>query len=180
MDLPVFQKLLVPKSKFISFWSKQYYYPKDHLYNNNIGKTLTEARIWELFLWKNGKPLSEKKKLSVRDNFIRESDNIPSNHDKFTLKSYFNKSGGTIWRIFWLHCNQPNIFPIFDQHVYRAMATIEQWEDVELPLSNRDKVKKYINFYLPFWKEFTAFPSKKVDEALWSYGKFLKSKYNFN
>jgi hypothetical protein len=180
MHLSVFQKYLVAKPEFINFWSKQYSYPKDYLYNNNIGKELIEDRIWALFLWKNGKPLSEKKRLSVKNNFVREKIKIPSSHDNLTLLPYLNRPGGAIWRIFWLHCNYPNIFPIYDQHVHRAMATLKDWEELEIPFQNKDKVRTYIKSYLPFWKEFLGFPLKKVDEALWSYGKFLKLKYDFN
>ena len=179
MQLPVFRKYFVAKSEFIDFWSKQYYFPNEHLYNDNIGKELTEKRIWDLFLWKNGTPLSEKKYSSVKNNFIRETINRPSSHDDFALLSYLNKPGGAIWRIFWLHCNYPNTFPIYDQHVHRAMANLKSWEELEISSQNRIKVETYINYYLPFWKEFLEFPSKEVDEALWSYGKFLKLKYDF-
>jgi hypothetical protein len=161
----VFRKYLATKSEFINFWSKQYSYPKDYLYNDNIGKELIENRIWDLFLWKNGKPLSEKKKLSVI--------NMPSSHNNLALLTYLNKPGGAIWRIFWLHCNYPNIFPIYDQHVHRAMAKLKEWRKLEIPPQNMRKVETYISYYLPFWGEFLEFPPKKVDEALWSYGNFL-------
>jgi len=45
---------------FIDFWSKQYKYSNEHLYNENIGKDLTKDRILKLFEWKNGTPLSTK------------------------------------------------------------------------------------------------------------------------
>ena len=179
MQLPVFREDFVSKSEFVNFWSKQYFYPKDYLYNDNIGKELIEERIWALFIWKNGKPLSEKKKLSVKNNFVRETINIPSSHDNLTLLLYLNRPGGTIWRIFWLHCNYPNIYPIYDQHVHRAMAKLKDWKELEIPSPNRIKVEMYVNHYLQFWREFIEFPAKPVDEALWAYGKFLKLKYDF-
>jgi hypothetical protein len=179
MHFPVFRKYFVPKSEFINFWSKQYFYPKDYLYNDNIGKELIEDRIWDLFLWKNGKPLLEKKKLSVKNNFIMEKTKVPSKHDNLTLLSYLDKPGGMIWRIFWLHCNYPKIFPIYDQHVHRAMAKLKNWPKIDIPSLNKTKIRTYINHYLPFWRKFFKFPPKKVDEALWSYGKFLKLKYDF-
>jgi hypothetical protein len=179
MKLPIFKQELVGKSNFLSFWSRQYSYKYEHLYNDNIGKELTEKRIWALFVWKNGGPLSEKKSTSVRRNFIKERTKMPLNSDKGFLFTYLSKPGGAIWRIFWLHCNYPQTYPMCDQHVHRTMAKIKEWKDIEIPIYNKDKVEIYINEYLPFWDEFSEFPSKRVDEALWAYGKFLKSGYDF-
>ena len=39
------------------------------------------------------------------------------------------------------------------------------------------KVDLYLTKYLDFYNEFEDFPHKKVDEALWSYGKFLTQDY---
>ncbi len=179
VQLPVLREAFVTMPEFISFWSKQYSYDIDYVYDDNIGKELIEDRIWALFQWKNGGPLSKNKKTSVKDNYINEKIKIQCNLDNFDLLTYLNKPGGVIWRIFWLHCNCPNIYPMYDQHVHRAMAKLKTWEELEIPSENRVKVEMYINHYLPFWKEFHEFPSKKVDEALWSYGKFLKLKYDF-
>lgn len=44
----------VNKARFIKFWSKQYPEANQTLYENNIGRRLTEKRILELFKWKNG------------------------------------------------------------------------------------------------------------------------------
>ena len=180
MQFPVFIETIVNKSEFINFWSKQYDFKNEHLYNQNIGKELNEDRIWALFRWKNGGPLSKKKQVSIKENFINEQIGIPSNLNNYNLRIYLKKPGGAIWRIFWLHCNNPKIYPIYDQHVHRAMAKLKRWDrDLVIPSQNREKVEMYINSYLPFWSEFTEFPSKKVDEALWSYGKFLKLEYDF-
>ena len=179
MQLPVFKQVFVAKSAFIEFWSRQYSYENEYLYDDNIGKELIEKRIWDLFLWKNGRPLSEKKAASVKQNFIDDKTDIPSERDPLSLSAYLSKPGGAIWRIFWLHCNRPKAYPIYDQHVHRAMAKLKGWEEIEIPNDNKEKVHLYINEYLPFWEEFRSFPQKKVDEALWSYGKFLKSGYDF-
>jgi hypothetical protein len=179
VQLPIFREAFVSKSEFISLWSRQYSYENEHLYDDNIGKELIEDRIWALFQWKNGGPLSKKKQVSVKENFINEKVEIPHNLDNFDLLTYLNKPGGAIWRIFWLHCNRPNIYPIYDQHVHRSMAKLNALNPIEIPPQNKVKVEMYINRYLPFWTEFLEFSSKKVDEALWSYGKFLKLKYDF-
>ena len=67
MNLP---KLISGKSQdleeFTNHWSKAYSYPNAHLYENNIYKTRLEATdIQELFEWKNGMRLSNKKQHSL-------------------------------------------------------------------------------------------------------------------
>jgi len=52
--------------EFVEFWSKQYSYSNEHIYDDNIGKELTEERILKLFHWKNGTPLSKLKLQSVK------------------------------------------------------------------------------------------------------------------
>jgi len=42
MELPVFKQVFVAKSDFIEFWSRQYSYENEALYDDNIGKELTE------------------------------------------------------------------------------------------------------------------------------------------
>jgi len=130
MELPVFKQALVGKSDFIEFWSRQYSYENESLYEDNIGKELTAKRIWDLFLWKNGRPLSDKKAASVKQNFIDDKTDIPSERDDLFLSAYLSKPGGAIWRIFWLHCNRPQTYPIYDQHVHRAMAKLKGWEEI--------------------------------------------------
>lgn len=180
MKLPIFKKHNVKTLEFLKFWSGQYNYDNEYLYDDNINKKLTEERIWELFLWKNGRPLSEKKKISIQENYIKEKSEVPKKNDSMLLEDYLNRPGGAIWRIFWLHCNYPNEFPIYDQHVHRAMASIRCWADIEIPFYNKKKVRCYVNDYLPFWKLFESYDSKMVDEALWAYGRFLKAGYVFD
>lgn len=180
MKLPILKTHYVDASSFINCWSEQYEYENEHLYDDNIGKELTEARIWQLFHWKNGGPLSEKKQKSVKENYIKENIVIPSNTDASFLKTYLNRPGGAIWRIFWLHCNYPKKFPIYDQHVHRAMASLKGWKDIEIPSYNKKKIESYLKNYLPFWSLFSDYESKKVDKALWAYGRFLKFGYIFD
>ena len=170
----------VSMKKFIEFWSDQYDYGKEDLYVNNIGKKLTENRIIALFEWKNGMRLSGPKLQSVRKNFIKNSDYLPKKTNIDLLRKFLNKPGGAIWLIFWLHCQRPEEYPIYDRNVHRAMASIKLWNEIEIPSSNRMKVEIYLDHYLPFWKEFSRFEARKVDKALWSYGDFLGLEYEIS
>jgi hypothetical protein len=175
-------KILISKEtnqlEFVNFWSKQYNYSNEYIYDDNIGKKLTEERILKLFQWKNGTPLSVLKLKSVKENYIADTTNFPENPSMDFIRNELLKAGGTIWRIFWIHCHYPKQFPIYDQHVHRAMAHIQGWDSIEIPNYNKKKVDLYLTKYLEFYNEFKGLPHKKVDEALWSYGKFLTQDYS--
>lgn len=82
-------------------------------------------------------------------------------------------NGGAIWRIFWLHCHRPDEFPIYDQHVHRAMVYVQTGETEEIPNYDPRIIDAYINRYLPFHVQFEAIDRRSVDKALWAFGKFI-------
>ena len=94
-------------------------------------------------------------------------------------KAYANTHlrGGAIYNIFWLHCMTPRVFPIFDQHVYRAMMYTQTGSLEELPLDNRKRMAVYWNAYVPFFKNVkkgTRLPQRTIDRGLFTMGQFLK------
>ena len=160
------------------FWDQQYRYPQESLYSDNIGKRLTPRRVRDLFRWKNGSPLSKAKRRSVEENFVRRIGHARRLPADISAEEFLEEfpSGGPIWRIFWLHCCRPETFPIYDQHVHRAMAFIEGDGLGELAQrSDPEKVRLYLGRYLPFYQEFTGFDTRSVDRALWSFGRFIKA-----
>jgi hypothetical protein len=155
-------------SEFIEFWAALYDDKNEGKYERNIGK-LTEDPVNELFFWKNGGPLSEIKMKSVRENLSRvrtlSKDVAPEQFLQNEVK------GGMIWRIFFLHIWDPSKYPIFDQHVYRAMVYLKTGQIIkDLPHSDREKQAKYIEEYLPFYF-YRCFlghhDGRKLDKALW-------------
>lgn len=179
MLLPVLSYKDVSVKEFVSFWSSQYFFPAEHLYLKNIYGPLTRDSILSLFEWKNGGRLSKRKKESVLKNYVCRSP-LPNTTDKPELKKFLLKPGGAIWRIFWLHCNFPDEFPIYDQHVHRAMAKIKGWKHVEIPKTNQVKIASYLESYLPFWQIFSKCDQRKADRAVWAYGKYLKLETRLN
>ena len=176
MTLAIYTARTASEADFVAFWERQYNYPLEHLYANNIGKPLTADRVLQLFAWKNGYRLSALKRTSVEQNYIahiQELNALPQDTDAAAFLARF-ALGGAIWRIFWLHCWQPNRFPIYDQHVHRAMVFIEQQQSEEIPKANADKVQEYLQRYLPFRQRFRYLNQRSVDKSLWFYGKFLK------
>jgi len=59
-----------------------------------------------------------------------------------------------------------------------AMAHLNGWDEIEIATNNNRKIETYLKDYLPFHENFKDIASKKVDEALWAYGKFLSQKYS--
>lgn len=170
----------VDKDAFVGFWSRQYDYQLEHLYNGNIGKTLNAERVWELYMWKNGtKNISKRKQQSVQNVYLSELTSIPKLKTLEDGKRYLTKiSGGPIWDIFWLHCINPSLFPIFDQHTYRSMAHIKCICPSEIPTSKRQKQKVYFDLYIPFTKQFPNINIRELDMALFAYGRFLKKGFS--
>jgi hypothetical protein len=175
MPLIIYQPVNVKPEEFVNFWAARYSYSNQAFYDANAGQELTETRILDLFTWKNGTPLSDAKRESVLRNFVArraELDQVQQNEPAARLLSRFSE-GGAIWRIFWLHCWQPARFPIYDQHVHRAMRFIDQGVVEEIPSTNPQKIRVYLNSYLAFHARFDGFNFRLVDKALWAFGKFL-------
>jgi hypothetical protein len=177
MMLPVYVAKNATTAEFVAFWAQYYSYRLEHLYTDNIGRPFTSKRVHALYEWKNGSRLAAPKLRSVERNYISRIAEVRRLAPNTTAEEFLRRfpSGGAIWRIFWLHCWQPDRFPIYDQHVHRAMAYIEQRRLEEIPASNVMKVQSYIERYLPFHQRFQGINARSVDCALWFYGKFVKS-----
>lgn len=171
----IYEPKRVDREAFVQFWSQRYQYAQEHIYHENIGQPLTVERVLALFEWKNGTPLSALKLQSVKQNFARRIDELKSIPFEEGASDFLKRfpSGGAIWRIFWLHCWRPKKFPIYDQHVYRAMAFIKTGRIEEIPAYDPRKVDSYLEKYLPFYSKFQGIDHREVDKALWSFGKFL-------
>lgn len=175
MPMHIYQPVEADMTQFVEFWSQRYEYAEEELYDNNIGHELTEHRILELYLWKNGTRLAERKRNSVIRNFVERRQELAQFADNIDARNFLSHfaNGGAIWRIFWLHCHRPGEFPIYDQHVHRAMTYIENGAAEEIPRYDPRKIDAYIARYLPFHERFAAIDGRDVDKALWAFGKFI-------
>jgi hypothetical protein len=173
---PIFRTSEVAPADFVRFWEQLFSGFDEDFYQANVGQPLTEERITEWFEWKNGGRLSASKAQSIRRYFSPE-ERIEHDADVGKLTAFLNKPGGAIWRIFWLHIQHPRHFPIYDQHVHRAMAFMLKWSEFEIPSHDPTKVRTYIEVYRPFFERFNDCNHRQVDRALWSFGRFLKSEY---
>ena len=182
MRLPTFVVNTSSLDDFISFWSVQYNYAFDDLYDNNIRlNKLEPENLQQLYFWKNGMRLSSNKEIRV-NKIVLHIDVINNlkkhGFDPIIFDQYFSDMT-LIWKIFLIHIICPDEYPIFDQHVYRAYRFINNLPAEPLPESKDKATIKYDNCYRPFYQkiqdEATGFSSKKIDEALWAFGKFLST-----
>lgn len=157
---------------FLDHWSKRYRDPKfgdSDKYDPYVGKPLTAQSRRHLFEWKNGSSLSESKRSSV-------SKNYPFSFPKNKLKDRYldpKTDGGAIWNIFYMHCIDPDRWPIFDQHTYRAMQFMKTGELKKIPSAKAEVYKSYEQEYVPFVSTLNS-EKRKIDKALFAFGQFLK------
>ena len=176
ISCPVLDISQVTPKDFVRFWEQLYSGYSEEFYRENIDLPLTEKRIADWFVWKNGTPLSANKTQTIR-RFLAPEEYISHDADAVTLEAFLNRPGGAIWRIFWLHLQHPRHFPIYDRHVHRAMAFMLKWRIPEIPVRNPTKVRNYLEAYRPFFDRFDDCDRRQVDRALWRFGRFLKSEY---
>lgn len=182
MNISILNKHTVNPSDFVGFWSSFYDYPLEGYYTPIIGKKrYSENDLVKLFEWKNGSKLAQKKKKVVAS-IIAKLDKINALKASFCLDTFldeFKFVKGAIWKIFLLHVIQPDKFPIFDQHVYRAYLFMAKDQRAEIPNNNKRKEDAYFAEYVSFFNGLSVdgISKKKLDEALWAYGKFLKTPY---
>lgn len=166
-----FQISTSDNASFLSHWASKYDYPHEDKYIRNIGKPLTIESLQELFEWKNGtgSVIAAGKAQSIAANYplIFEGDkqNRYLNH---------KQPGGAIWNIFFLHCLEPESWPIFDRHTFRAMRYLETGRIEKIGSTNKQKYAVYLNEYIPFLTKFKAADQRTVDKALFTFGQFLK------
>lgn len=176
MPWPVLMAVNLTRRQFLDFWNCQYSGYDEDFYEQNIGQPLTAERIRMWFEWKNGGPLAAGKARSIL-RYSSPDERISVDADEGIAQEFLRRPGGSIWRIFWAHLQHPAQYPIYDQHVHRAMAYMRGWDRLEIPNDNTSKVTMYLDEYRPFFREFKDFPQRRVDRALWAFGKFVASEY---
>lgn len=172
------------KKQFVRFWASRYH-NDDGLYIPNIRGPHSATQLQALFRWKMGDRFFNHHLPRLKKDFFGRYEESRSvlkrlggNDNRQVAEHFLNhfKKGGAIYRIFWLHCCDFQRFPIYDQHVHRAMVFIEDGEIEELPkLGPQTVVHHYLNRYLPFWESFHKNDARDVDRALWVFGKCLKN-----
>jgi hypothetical protein len=164
---------------FLEHWASRYDDTNDKVfYDPNIGKTDEQALI-ELFKWKNGGGNIARHKLkTIHTNYLAKWVADSDLEARYLDPAQGN---GPIWNIFYLHCRFPEVYPIYDQHAYRAMIYMqqrvlcEQKEDLnkQPPAVVYQSYKRYRGF-IEHIRRATDPPLRPIDRALYTFGQFLK------
>ncbi len=172
--------------RFIDFWSKLYRYPREDLYDNTIAKSQFAADdLQNLFTWKNGMDLSEKKQKSL-DIKIKSKIGVINQmklQADFELERFQSEFSDltAVWKIFLLHIIKPLQYPIYDQHINRAYNFVHELEYRHISASSltcKLKEEFYFNTYLGFIGNQENINLKKLDEAFFAFGQFLATNNN--
>ncbi len=177
-DLFIFSRTAVSPAEFVAYWSGTYSYEEEHRYTDNINGPHTPQRLRELFKWKIGKRFEVSQMPAIERDFISRMDEAQRVCNGVSAEQFLAAftNGGPIYRIYWAHCWQPHRFPIYDQHVHRAMTFLCDGRCEEIAnFSDAKKIVLYVAQYLPFWKRFEGFDPRETDRALWAFGKFIKA-----
>ena len=194
-------------SSFIEYWAGIYKDSIEHRYENNIDKDLNSENIFELYHWKYGqKPTSENHQRTINNNYVSylsKYKSCPPTQKELKVEylNHLDKKGtAPVWNIFFLHVLSMNknfnknlnkyVYPIFDQHVYRAMYFIQP-KDITQPklfreLSSLNEQSRftayetYRDFYQNIEHDINPYLNKgddkhgrKIDRALFCFGEFL-------
>jgi hypothetical protein len=175
--------------EFVEFWALRYFDSHENLYTGNINcPHHTAETLTALFKWKIGaRFFTRTLERTVTPNFLSRIEEARALSPEISAEDFLNifQGGGPIHRIFWLHCWHPQRFPIYDQHVHRAMVFIQHGRVEELgEYSDEAKVAKYRECYIRFFETFRdvgipfdlesdGVPSRKVDRALMAFGQAI-------
>jgi hypothetical protein len=177
--------------EFVDFW-QPFYQSKipDEVYeaNLNLGGELSGENIGLLWRWKNeryGSPLIEPTLAILDDiNAFRRLKNV----DEPSERNFWHKASGIspmiVWQVFLFHMARPHDYPIFDQHVMRAFFALSQGyiyrnpKEVGVPCRSYGRFGSaysgYKDFFFHLVREAGSPEPKKVDRALWAFGRHLK------
>lgn len=171
--------------EFVDFWSSWYAgYDEDETIPDAVflkhlkwpSGRLTSADIELLFEWKNGMPLSGKKKVVTRYvkaklqdlNHLREA----GPEDIFPLAAECSQS--TVWRRFICYIVSPYQCPIWDKNVLRAFQLLTDRPEHPEAREDEKAYDAYRTFYLdlvPHIRSKVGIPAfRRVDQALFAFG----------
>jgi hypothetical protein len=168
---------------FVEIWSKYYTYSNEYKYDDNITHVLEDwTSFLELFRWKNGTgDTIYTEKLKVVEGFYNKVDVLKDLQVNFSWEVFESEFEPTksspIWKIFLLHLINPNLFPIYDQHVFRFYSFVKTGGISEIPVNKKELFDGYKNDYTEWFNqlqnEFKLSP-RKMDKSFVVYGQVLK------
>lgn len=149
------------------------------VYQDKSGNTYSFTNRWKedtpvgYKIWKNLSEISDSIQTSIPIKFPL---NEPPIVNILNSMNHF----GFIWSIFVLHCFYPRLYPLYDQHVYRAFKYIVT-NGTECPKTADNSWNSYLYYRQFFIQRLNELKIEfwRLDKALWAYGKSLKKNTGF-
>jgi hypothetical protein len=190
-------------AEFVAFWSRFYVYRVkvlgedfdiDYLAELNIGADLNDDNVRRLLRWKDPHHLTDPilsgpSKGQPNDRVVRvlaalgaingfRQGIVSASAMREIVAGLF--PSGFVFQVFIMHIARPHMYPIADQHVFRAYGIHRGVE----PYATWDTYLEYTQYFAEIARsleidrspENTA-PLKRIDNALMVFGQFLKSYY---
>lgn len=171
---------------FIEYWSAVYWTTTkvNPFYDQVVGQpSFSKSDIRGLFDWKNGIPINGHRQKTASVEWVLRHltmvNELKQSFDKEVFDEHFGRMSA-IWQIFLLNLIDHRRFPIFDQHVYRAYRFItDRIIADKIPGTRQRQLELFHGKYIPFFNGIRPprMPVRQVDRALWTFGRFLKSRY---
>lgn len=117
----------------------------------------------------------------MMEHFEELKEKVPEifpDNEPFVMRKLMSQQGiGFVYASFFLHCCYPEVYPLYDQHIYRAYK-YEVTKGKQLPESASATWIEYKGYEAYFKTVCTkhGVQYQIMDRALWSYGKWLKRK----
>jgi hypothetical protein len=133
--------------------------------------------------WKIGTPAQKSAWEKLNNSTFKQRLLQISNQKTFEKPSIFSNVNaidgiGFIYTLFVLHCENPRLFPLYDQHVWRAyLYFINEGNKSSKEASQSwGSFEKYSTWFKSQLKSLGDVHPTELDRALWTFGKELKKK----
>jgi hypothetical protein len=187
---------------FVQCWERYYrgnvsisptdLHPIDYFCELNIDSDLTEQNVVRLLRWKDPRmlthpritPMASKANPRVA-RVLKQRDILNSfRHGNVNAEQFMHFSRGIfatgiVWQLFLFHIARPWEWPIADQHVFRAYATLfatpvpQTWSDFTQYKETFARLAKLLPRSNDAERLAITKRNKRLDSALMSYGQFL-------
>ena len=151
---------------------------KDFVDSNNDNYSFTQR-------WNYKAPVSRLAWENLYEMEVNLAKDIPiffPQEEPTVMKLLKNRKGfGFVLSAFILHSYFPDVYPIYDQHVYRAFQNITQSSNRQIKVaSTRWQDYTDYRYFTEMIKQETSLPYWIVDRGLWYYGKMISNRDKVN
>jgi hypothetical protein len=144
---------------------------------------LAGFRFYYTHRWKVGTPAQKTGWERLNNSSFKHELLQISNQKTFEKPSIFDNVSeidgiGFIYTLFVLHCENPRLFPLYDQHVWRAYLYFinEDYKSAKAASQSWGSFEKYSTWFKNQLKSLGDIHPTELDRALWTFGKELKKK----